>query len=163
MMSNHRFVTHVAILLVAVLVLSVPLRAQTATNDWSRLNSVELDSKLSIKLKSGKSIEGRLISFSESTISIKVKNQAQEIKREDVQTIHRVVGKSVLTATLLGTGIGAGVAGALGAIGSADSDFDKLDQAIVAGMIVVGAIIGTVAGYFIGRTRKKKILIYEVR
>lgn len=42
MISNHRCVTHVAILLLAVLVLSAPLRAQTATNDWSRLNSVEL-------------------------------------------------------------------------------------------------------------------------
>ena len=162
-MSNHRLVTQVAILLTVVLVLSVPLRAQTATNDWSRLNSVESDSKLSIKLKSGKSVEGRLISISESTISLKVKSKTQEITREEVQTIHRIVGKPVLTPTLVGTAIGAGAAATLGAIGSADGDFDKLDQAIVAGMIVVGAIIGTVAGYFIGRTRKKKELIYEAR
>ena len=162
-MSNHLFVRRVATLLAVTLVLSVPLRAQSVANDWSRLNSVESDSKLSIKLKSGKSIEGRLIGVSESTISLKVKNKTQEIKRDEVQTIHRIVGKSVLTATLLGTGIGAGVGGALGAIGSEGSDFDKLDQAIVAGLIAVGAIIGTVAGYFIGRTRKKKILVYEAR
>ena len=162
-MSNHLFLGRVATLLVVSLVLSVPLRAQTAANDWSRLNSVESDSKLSIKLKSGKSIEGRLVSVSESTLSLKVKNKTQEIKREEVQTVHQVVGKGVLTPTLIGTAIGAGAGAVLGAIGSEGSDFDKLDQAVTAGLIGVGAIIGTVAGYFIGRTRTKKILIYEAR
>jgi hypothetical protein len=160
MISKH-LLKRVAVLLAAVLMLSVPLQAQTGVTNWSRINSVDLDSKLKIKLKSGKSIEGDFARVSDATISLKVKGKMQEIKREDVQTVHRVVGKSVMTATLIGTGIGAGMAGALGAIGSADSEFDKLDQAIVAGMVIVGAIIGTVAGYFIGRTRKKKILVYS--
>lgn len=162
-MSNHLFLRRVATLLAVSLVLSVPLRAQTAANDWSRLNSVESDSKLSVKLKSGKSIEGRLISASDSTLSMKVKNKTQEIKREDVQTVHRVIGKSVLTPTLLGMGIGAGVGAGVGGIGANDSEFDKLDQAVVAGLAVIGAITGTVTGYFIGRTRKKRILVYEAR
>jgi small nuclear ribonucleoprotein (snRNP)-like protein len=162
-MSNHPFLRRVATLLAVSLVLSVPLQAQTAANDWSRLNSVESDSKLSVQLKSGKSIEGRLVSVSDSTLSLKVKNKTQEIKREEVQTVHRVVGKSVLTPTLLGMGIGAGVGAAIGGIGADGSEFDKLDQAVVAGMAVIGAVIGTVAGYFIGRSRTKKILIYEAR
>ena len=161
-MSNHLFLRRVATLLAVSLVLSVPLRAQTAANDWSRLNSVQSDSKLAVKLKSGKSVEGRLVSVSDSTLSLKVKNKTQEIKREEVQTVHSIVGKSVLAPTLIGTAIGAGIGAGVGAIGSDDNDFIN-DAAVTAGLAVVGAIVGTVAGYFIGRTRTKKILIYEAR
>jgi hypothetical protein len=94
---------------------------------------------------------------------LKVKSTTQEIKREEVQTVYRVTRKSATKATLIGMGVGAGAGAVLGAIGSEGSDFDKLDQAIVAGLIGVGAIIGTVAGYFIGRTGRKKELIYEAR
>src|SRR5262245_2368410 len=125
MITKH-LLKRVAILLAAVLTLSLPLRAQTAVNDWSRFNSVESGSKLVIKLKDGKSIEGKLTGVSDSAISVKVKNTTQEIKREEIQTVHRVVRKSATKATLIGMGVGAGVGAGLGAIGSDNSSFDKL-------------------------------------
>jgi len=50
----------------------------------------------------------------------------------------------------------------LGAAGSAtdDNGFDKIDHAVIAGLAVVGAVAGSVSGYFIGR-RAKRTLIYE--
>jgi small nuclear ribonucleoprotein (snRNP)-like protein len=164
MMNTHRL-NRVAVLLAVVLVLSVPLQAQTGINDWSRISSVASGSKLKVKLKSGKTVEGNLNSVSESSISVATKNTTQDIKRDDVQTVHRVVKKSALPATMIGMAVGAGAGAALGAIGSANdtSGFDKLDHAVTAGLAVVGAIAGTVTGYFIGRSSRKKELIYEAK
>ena len=163
-MNTHRL-NRVAVLLAVVLVLWVPLQAQTATNDWSRISSVASGSKLKVKLKSGKTVEGSLNSVSDSSISLATKNTTQDIKRDDVQTVHRVVKKSALTATMIGMAVGAGAGAALGAIGSASDDggFDKLDHAVTAGLTVIGAIAGTVTGYFIGRSSRKKELIYEAK
>ena len=161
-MNTHRL-NRVAVLLAVVLVLSVPLQAQTAVNDWARISSVAAGSKLKVKLKNGKTVEGNLNSVSESSISLATKNTTQDIKRDDVQTVHRVVKKSALTATMIGMAVGAGAGAALGAIGSSDSSFDKLDHAVTAGLTVVGAIAGTVTGYFIGRSSRKKELIYEAK
>ena len=163
-MNTHRL-NRVAVLLAVVLVLSVPLQAQTAINDWSRISSVAPGSKLKIKLKSGKTVEGNLNSVSESSISLATKNASQDIKREDVQTAHRVVKKSALPATMIGMAVGAGAGAALGVIGSTsdDSGFDKLDHAVTAGLTIIGAIAGTVTGYFIGRSSRKKELIYEAK
>ena len=161
-MNTHRL-NRVAVLLAVVLVLWVPLQAQTPINDWSRISSVASGSKLKIKLKSGKTVEGSLNSVSDSSISLATKNTTQDIKRDDVQTVHRVVKKSALTATMIGMAVGAGAGAALGAIGSNDSSFDKLDHAVTAGLTVVGAIAGTVTGYFIGRSSRKKELIFEAK
>jgi len=164
MMNTHRL-NRVAVLLAVVLVLWVPLQAQTPINDWSRISSVASGSKLKVKLKSGKTFEWILNSVSESSISLATKNTTQYIKRDDVQTVHRVVKKSALTATMIGMAVGAGAGAALGAIGSASDDggFDKLDHAVTAGLTIIGAIAGTVTGYFIGRSSRKKELIYEAK
>jgi len=165
MISKH-LLKRVAILLVAVLAWSVPLQAQTAVNDWSSLSRIETGARLSIKTKSGKSVDGNLNSMSDSAISVQVKKVTVEIQRQDVQTIHRVVKKSAMPATLIGAGVGAGAGALVGAIGSnSDSGFgvDKIDHAITAGLAVLGAAAGAVTGYFIGRSSRKKELIYEAR
>ena len=153
----------VAVLLAVVLMLSVPLQAQTATNDWSRISSVASGSKLKVKLKSGKTVEGSLNSVSESSISLANKNTTQDIKRDDVRTVHHVVKKSARTPTLIGMAVGAGAGAALGVIGSNDSGFDKVNHAVTAGLTVVGAFVGAATGYFIGRSGRKKELIYEAK
>ena len=158
-----RQLTSVTILILAILSSSVPLNAQTPSNDWSRLNSLESGARLSIKLKSGKSVDGHLNSVSDSSISLKVKNGSQEVKREDVQVVSQVTKKSATKATLIGLGVGAGVGAAIGAAGSNDSSFDKLDHAITAGLAVLGAGVGAMSGYLIGRSGSKKELIYQAR
>ena len=66
---------------------------------------------------------------------------------------------------MIGMAVGAGAGAALGVIGSTsdDSGFDKLDHAVTAGLTIIGAIAGTVTGYFIGRSSRKKELIYEAK
>jgi hypothetical protein len=138
--------------------------AQTANTDWSRLTSVPTGSKLSVKLRNGKKIEGVLSNISDSALTLLVKNTSREVKRDDVSTVHTVNGASVTKATLIGLGVGAG-AGAIAGVAVRDpkDTFLNLDNVATAAFTVVGAGVGTLTGFVIGKTRKKKVLIYEAR
>src|SRR5215203_3556036 len=60
------------LVLVASLLLSPVVSAQSTTagvNDWSALRAVEVGSKLSVKLKTGKTVEGRLTGVTDDALS----------------------------------------------------------------------------------------------
>jgi small nuclear ribonucleoprotein (snRNP)-like protein len=157
------------ILITSILLMPGSLVAQTSTapmNDWSRLAAVESGSQLSIKLKDGKKVEGKLSGFTDSALSLSIKNKTVEVKREEVRSIHQVKRKSAGTSTLIGLGVGAGAGAVAGALARANDndagfDFDKVDNLIHAGLVVAGAGAGAIAGFFVGRTRRKRVLIYE--
>lgn len=157
----------VTIVLIATLLLSgVSVMAQGGTNDWSKVAALAGGSNLSVKLKNEKTHKGTLNSVSDSTLSLNAKNGSVEIKREDVRTIHEVIKKgSGGKGALIGTGVGAGAGAALGAIGDAQNQDgfggEKLDNAFVAGLTIVGAGAGALVGYFVGRRKSKRVLIYE--
>jgi len=153
----------IIVVLLSFLMSPVTLVAQTGTNDWSRLSAVASETKLSVKLKDGKKIEGKLRSVSETSISLTVKNAAREIRREDVASVHAVTKKSATKATLIGLGVGAGVGAGL-AIASerAENDsFFETPDSISAGFVALTAGVGALAGYLVGRTGNKRVLLYE--
>lgn len=155
----------VVVVVVASLLLSaISVAAQGQTNDWSKVAALSSGSNLSVKLKTGKTVNGTLNSVTDSTISLTAKNAPVDIKRDDVRSVHEVVKKSSATkAALIGTGVGAGAGAAAGAIGDSNNDdgFEKLDSAATAGLAVVGAGVGALVGYFIGRSGNKRVLVYE--
>lgn len=155
----------VVVVVVASLLLSaVSVAAQGQTNDWSKVAALSSGSNLSVKLKTGKTVNGTLNSVTDSTISLTAKNAPVDIKRDDVRSVHEVVKKSSATkAALIGTGVGAGAGAAAGAISDSNHDdgFEKLDSAATAGLAVVGAGVGALVGYFIGRSGNKRVLVYE--
>ena len=154
----------VVVVVASLLVSSVSVAAQGQTNDWSKVAALSSGSNLSVKLKTGKTVNGTLNSVTDSTISLTAKNASVDIKRDDVRSVHEVVKKSSATkATLIGTGVGAGAGAAAGAIGDSNNDdgFEKLDSAATAGLAVVGAGVGALVGYFIGRSGNKRVLVYE--
>jgi len=159
------FVTFV--LVASFLLSTITVAAQGQMNDWSRVTAITGGSKLSVKLKNGKTVNGTFSSASDSALSLMVKNTRTELKREDVATVHEVIKKSATKATLIGLGVGAGVGAAVGAISDANDssgfEFDKLDTAVTAGLTVIGAGVGAVAGYFIGRSGSKRLLVYDAR
>jgi hypothetical protein len=63
----------ITILLLSLLLSPVTLTAQTSLSDWSRLNTVASGSKLSVKLKDGKTVEGTLRSVSDSDSAASLK------------------------------------------------------------------------------------------
>ena len=151
-----------SLLLAASLLLSPIVSAQTAAGDWSALKAVATGSKLSVKLKTGKRVEGRLTGASDDTLSLSVKNKPVELKREDVQSVYQARGNSATKGTLIGLGVGAGAGAALGAAADSSSDgFEGIDTAVTAGLTVLGAAAGALTGFLIGRRGSKRLLIYE--
>ncbi len=158
----------ISLVLIASFVLSAgSITGQTTaapTNDWSRLTAVESGSKLVIKLKNGKTVEGKVVSVSATAVSISIKGKPVELKRDDVRSVHQVMTKSASKATLIGLGVGAGAGAAAGAAASSSDtgfDFDKFDKAVTAGLTVVGAGAGALTGYLLGRRGGKRVLMYE--
>jgi hypothetical protein len=156
----------IVVLLLSFLLSPVTLVAQTGTNDWSRLSAATTGTKLSVKLKDGKKIEGTLTGVSDTSLSLTVKKAAREIRREDIASVHEVSGKSVGKATLIGLGIGAGAGAALGVAADASNDaggFEKIDNAVAGAVTVIGAAAGALTGFVIGKTGKKRVLLYEFK
>jgi small nuclear ribonucleoprotein (snRNP)-like protein len=167
MRIRTRHFATIVILLTSFLLSPVTLMAQVGPNDWSRLNSVAQGSTLSVKLKNGKKMEGTFSSVSDTALTLMVKNASSEVKRDDVRSVHQVGGTSVTKSTLIGLGAGAGAGALLGAVGSAadnDNGFPVLDgTAVTAGLTVLGAAAGAITGFVIGKTRKKKVLLYQAK
>ena len=153
-------------LVTSLLLSTITVAAQGQTNDWSRVTALAAGSNLSVKLKTGKTIKGTLNSVSDSGLSLTIKNAPVEIKREDVRTVHEVVKKgSGGKGALIGSAVGAGAGAAAGAISDASNDdgFESFDTAATAGLAMVGAGVGALAGYFIGRSGSKRVLVYEAK
>ena len=163
---TRQFAT-IVILLTSFLLSPVTLVAQVATNDWSRFNSVANGSKLSVKLKSGKKVDGTFSGVSDTALKLMVKNTSTEIKRDDIRSVHQVGGTSVTKSTLIGLGAGAGAGALLGAVGAAtddDNSFGDINDAVGAGITtVLGAMAGAITGFIIGTARKKRVLLYEAK
>ena len=117
---------------------------------------------MSVKLKSGQTVEGKLNSVSDTTLSLSVRGKPVDLKRDEIFSIHHVIKKSATKATLIGMGVGAGAGAAIGLAGSGgNNSFDKIDHAVTAGLTVLGAGAGAAVGYFIGRSGRKRVLIYQ--
>jgi len=102
-------------LVASFLLSSATLAAQGtsgSTGDWSALRSVPSESKLVVKQKNGKTVEGKLSSVSDDALTLSVKNAPLNIKREDVLSVYQVQKKSATKATLIGLGVGAGAGAA---------------------------------------------------
>jgi hypothetical protein len=163
--STQRFAT-IVILLTLLLLSPVTLMAQGGTSDWTRLTSVPSGSKVSVKLRNGKNIDGTFSSVSDTSLTLMVKNTSTEVKRDDVRSVHYRGGNSAKKSTLIGLGVGAGVGAVLGLAADASSDsggFEAFDNAAAGAITVLGAGVGALTGFLIGKTGKKKVLIYEAK
>ena len=153
------------VVLTSLLLSPICLAGQQATTtpsgDWSRLNSVTTGSKLAGKLKNGKTVEGKLISVSDTGLSLSVKDKSVDVKRDEVFSVSQMTKKSATKATLIGLGVGAGAGAGIGLAGSGGDNFANLDHAVTAGLTVLGAGAGALTGYLIGRSGRKKVLIYQ--
>jgi hypothetical protein len=151
-----------SLLLAASLLLIPAVSAQTATGDWSALKAVASGSKLSVKLKTGKTVEGRLTGVTDDALSLTAGGRPTELKAVAVWRVHRVGGSSAKKGALIGLAVGGGAGLAVGVAGSSvDDSFNDLDAPITAGLTVLGAGAGALIGYAVGRSRRKRVLVYE--
>jgi len=155
----------ISLALAASLLLSSVTLAQglaAPNRDWSGLKNVTVESKLVTKLKTGKTVEGRLTGVSDTVLSLTVKGKPMDLNRDEIQNVYQTSRKSPKKATLIGAGVGAGAGAAIGAAGSNNDAFVS-QSAVTAGFAILGAGAGAIAGYLIGRTGRKRVLIYEAK
>lgn len=141
---------------------STLLAQSELAQDWAAVPALTTGSKLRIETKTGARVEGKLVDFSDSTLTITRKGKTVSFDRVDVQRIYRLGGWSRLKSSLVGTGLGAGIgvgvaAATLGATGGSDET-----GAIVGMFTALGAGVGAAVGALVERGGRRT-LVYESR
>jgi len=132
---------------------------------WEGLKAIPPGDEVRVRLRNGQTLKGRLISVSDTAMTLERGDITTDVTRGDALKVHRMISKSAKRATLIGLGIGAGVGGlgsgvaAAAASGSGEPGEYGL-AVLIYGMI--GAGVGALTGYIVG-SRKHRALIYETR
>lgn len=149
--------------LAALLGMAPAAQPQTLRSDWAAVAGLQAGDRLVIELRTGKSVAGQLINVADTGMTVSVRGKDTVVNKPEVRKVYRVTGNSAKNGALAGTIVGAAAGAGLGAAAGCDrSGFLCLDrrQTIPAGA-AVGAVIGVLTGFLIGKTRHKRDLIYE--
>lgn len=130
---------------------------------WEGLKAIPPGDEVRVRLRNGQTLKGRLISVSDTALTLAWGNITTDVTRADALRVHRVVSKSAEKSTLIGSGIGAGV-GAMTVVVAAAGSSPESGEVGLAILILgaFGAGVGALAGYIVG-SRKHRALIYETR
>jgi len=153
--------------LIALLSLPQVSLAQTTTEqnrEWSIFTTLQPKEKLVAELKDGKTVEGMLNSVSETTLSLSNNGKTTEINRENVARAYRVTGAPVKKPVMIGLAVGAAFGAAAGVAAGSCSPNDivcfKRSETIPI-VTAFSAGVGALVGLIIGKTKHKRVLIYE--
>ena len=158
----RRRITIVSVLLAITLVYSPLARAQqpAGSSDWGAVQAVPPGDALIVKLKDGRSVEGKLNSVNDSELSLTRNNKNETFGRDRIFQVYgrkRKAEKGKYAA--IGAAIGAG--GGLG-IGLAKNSPPVDDGEIYPiGGAILGAGIGAIGGFLFGQAKRKRVLIYQ--
>jgi hypothetical protein len=129
---------------------------------WEGLKAVPPGDEVSVRLRNGQKLKGRLTSVSDTVLTLEHGNRTTDVTRADALRVHRVVSKSAKRAALIGLGIGAGAG--LGGTAIFAHTGDRGGEADLYGLVIMVACAGggALIGYIIG-SHKQKALVYETR
>jgi hypothetical protein len=127
---------------------------------WDLVKAVPPGDKVVARLRNGQTLNGWMISASDTVLTLERRKNTTDVNRGDVLKVYRVVKKSDTKGLLIGLGIGTGVGALLGALTEPEYTDDPGLAPVVLGFL--GALIGSGMGAAIsGRT--KRLLIYETK
>ncbi len=163
-MRIYRIICYSLIVLLSLPQVSLAQTASELNREWSIFTTLQPKEKLVAMLKDGKTVEGKLSSVSEKSLTLSSGDKTIEIDRENVARVYRMTGVSKKKPVLIGLTVGAAFGATAGvAAGSCNqndivcykrSETVPINTAFFAG---VGALIG----FIIGKTKHKRVLIYE--
>jgi hypothetical protein len=129
---------------------------------WEGIKAVPPGDEVAVRLRNGQTLKGKLVSVSDTALTIEQGQSATDVSRGDALKIHRMVTKSSKRATMIGLGIGVAV-GLIGSVVAAKSGGGEGDADLLAPICgAIGAGSGSLIGYLVG-SRKQRALIYETR
>ena len=160
----RRKMTSVSVLLTITLVYSPLTLAQqpASSSDWSAVQAVPPGDALIVKLKDGRSVEGKLNNVTESELSLTRNNKNQTFGRDRIFQVHgrkRKAEKGKYAA--IGAGIGACAGLGIGLAKNSPPVDDGEIYPIVG--TILGAGVGAVGGFLFGQAKRKRVLIYQAR
>ena len=137
--------------------------ANPSADQWALVKSVPVGEKLTVKLWSGRTINGRVLSVSDTTLQLSRKNQITDMNQAKIQKIYRVFADSEAPKAFGAVGSLVGlVAGILTAvtIGMREGTNNNGARVGLAVLIPAASIGGGLAGRAVGK-RVARELIYE--
>lgn len=163
-MKSKTLTLTIVVLTFLMSVTPVPAQQANASTDWSAVMAISPGEKVSIELKDGKKVKGRLRTVSDSTVTLDRGSKTSDHSRDTIARVYRMVGsagKSVGKAAAIGAAIGGG-AGV--GVGIASGGYEDLGRGEIAGILgAVGAGIGAGIGAIVGGlgSKEKKVLVYQ--
>jgi hypothetical protein len=154
--------TALGVLLAMTLVYSPLARAQqpAGSSDWGSVQALPPGDDLIVKLKDGRSMEGKLNSVTDTELSLTRNNKSETFGRDRIFQIYgrkRKAEKGKYAA--IGAGIGAGAGLGIGLAKNSPPVDDGEIYPIVG--VSLGAGIGAIGGFLFGQAKRKRIMIYQ--
>lgn len=149
-------------LLALTLIYSPLARAQTprASGDWSAVQALAPGDELVVKLKDGRSVEGKLGSLTDAELTLTRNNKSETFGRDRIFQIYERKRKSEKGKyAAIGAGIGAGTGLGIGLAKNSPPVDDGEIYPI--GGAMLGAGIGAIGGFLFGQAKRKRVLIYQ--
>ncbi len=151
---------------VTLLMNLTPAMAQQGigSSEWSAVTAISPGEKLSIELKDGKKLKGKLRTVTDSMVTLERGSKMTDASRDSISRVYRMAGsagKSVGKAAAIGAGIGGGIGVGLGIASGGYEDIGRGEIAAVLGG--VGAALGAGIGAIVGGlgSKEKRVLVYE--
>jgi hypothetical protein len=133
-----------------------------ASSEWSGVQNVGVGEELIIKLKDGKSVNGKLTTITDTEVRIRRKNQEQTFNKDDIQQVYHSQGKAAKAKyALIGAGVGAGAGAIVGSVKNSQTIDDGGIYIVALTPIMAGA--GALAGWLVGQGRRRRLLIYQAK
>jgi hypothetical protein len=111
-----------------------------------------------VRLRSGQTLNGWIISASDTVLTLELRKNSIDVNRGDVLRVYKVVKRSRIKGVLLGLLIGTSVGALLGNLVEPEHTDDP--GLATVGLGLLGGLIGTGVGAAIS-FRTKRLLIYE--
>ena len=136
-----------------------------SADQWALVKSVPVGEKLTVKLWSGKTVEGRVLSVSDTTLQLSRKNRITDLNQGDIQKVYRIFPDSETPKALGAVGALVGLVGgvvstvAIGMREGTNRGGARVGLAILTPAAIFG---GGLAGRAIGKSLARE-LIYEAK
>jgi hypothetical protein len=134
--------------------------AQQARGDWTAVQSLPADEKISIKLKTGKKVRGEFLSATDNELTITRKGKGESFAKDTIALIERLERKAEKGKyALIGAGIGTAAGAGIGVAKAASASDDGRTYTVVG--VAMGAGFGALGGLLFGQAKQKHVLIYQ--
>lgn len=137
-------------------VFAVSAHAQTADQEWRRVEALKNRTSIIVETKNGKTIKGKFGVLTLTELNLTKGKRSITVAKNDIDRIYLTRKRSLLTRVLIGAAAGAGIGTGIGVIVTVATKTSGL--AAAAGFmygIPIGAVIGAVTG---GKNRKGEML-----